>query len=310
MKMFLTGISGLLGLNFALHARDKFDIVGSFNTHSVKLDGVEQIQLDLTSHEATADALRAINPDIIVNTAALTDVDECEMNPGLAQTLNVELPRRLAEIAEDQQIRFVHISTDQLFDGTDPWLDESDIPKPLNNYGLTKWKAEQVVSKAHSSPLIIRTNFFGWGTSEHSSFSDWILSGLQGQKELTMFTDVYFTPILINQMIDFILELLKTSSSGIFHLAGSERLSKYDFGLQVAKAFDYPTDQIRPVSVDEFDFKAKRPKDMSLNCHKSEIALETTMPSVQAGLRHLVYLKDIGWDKALDQAVIYGQRND
>ena len=260
-------------------------------SHSVDIPGVTVFANDLSSYNESRDILNPICPDVIINAAALTDVDKCETDPDLAYTLNVEIPRNLASVATELNCRFVHISSDQLFDGSKAWFSEEDSPCPVNQYGYTKAKGEEEVLKFCIDALIIRTNFFGWGTEVRKSFSDWILNSLQKESELRLFSDVYFNPILINQLIDICLELLVTHQKGIFHVVGRERISKYEFGMRQAKEFRYHTTNIVESSIDEFSFTAVRPKEMTLNYRKIEDTLKCSMPNLSNGLVALQDLK-------------------
>lgn len=303
VKLFITGISGLLGLNLALKAREEFEVSGACYQHSVALKGVPVWPLDLRSLQATETLLRRVRPDVVVHTAGLTNVEECETNPELAHQLNVVAARNVAAVAAGLGISLVHISTDHLFDGSRPWQEETDVPMPLNNYARTKWQGEQAVLEVNPAALVIRTNFYGWGTSARSSFSDWILRGLERRQELTMFTDVYFTPILIHDLADRMMALVRQGASGEFNVAGGERLSKYAFALQIAQVFGYPSEQIRPISVDEFVFNARRPKDMSLSSAKAEKRLGMPMPTAAQGLVGLRRLQQTRWPQALEEAI-------
>lgn len=306
MKLFITGISGLLGINFALQARERFQVSGCYLTHPIVLDGIQALKLDITSADTLERALYKIRPNVIVHTAGLTNVEECEANPVFAQRLNVEAVRHVAKIADALRARLIHISTDHLYDGTKPWKAETEIPDPLNTYAKTKWKAEEVVLEECPDALIIRTNFFGWGTPVRVSFSDWILRALAQGKELTMFSDVYFTPIVINDLIDVMTELLGRGATGIFHVGGSERLTKYDFALQIAEVFDHARDAIRAISVQNFPFRAKRPRDMSLSSGKAEQYLGIEMPAVKEGVHRLKKLEMEGRRAAVEKAMKKG----
>lgn len=298
--MFVAGISGLLGLNLAHQNREQFDVSGSYLNSCVQMDGVRVFELDAAKPEYVRKILEDIQPDIVINTVALTNVDQCEEDPALAQCLNVDTARNLAAATESLGARFVHISTDQLFCGNGPWKTETDTPAPINNYGRTKLLAERVVCQECPGALVIRTNFFGWGTSKRTSFSDWILQGLVQQRELTMFTDVFFTPILANQLNDVMVKLISADAAGVFHVAGAERLSKYAFALKLAEAFGYSNSMVRPTNVQDFSFKAPRPAEMSLSNTKAERCLEIQMPNVAQGLERLRNLQRDGWDIALE----------
>lgn len=307
MRLFISGISGLLGLNLALQARDRFRVSGCYYAHPVILEGVQALRLDLTSLSSLEQALLEIGPDVVIHTAGLTNVEECEGSPELAYRLNVEATRNVAKVTNTFGAKLVHISTDHVFDGKTSWKREADVPAPLNAYGRTKWEAEAVVLEECRSALIIRTNFFGWGTPVRASFSDWILRALAREDDLTMFSNVYFTPILINDLVDMLTELIARGAEGTFHVAGGERLTKHAFALRLAEVFNYPTHTIRAMSVEDFPFRAKRPKDMSLGCGKAEAYLRVRMPSVRDGLKRLKRLETEGFRSALGGAVQEGR---
>ena len=305
-RWFITGISGLLGLNMALQLRERHQIRGCYYSHPVASDGVTAMKLDLTSSGVADTALRLNQPDVLIHTVSLTSVEGCEADPEGAYRVNVESAYCTAKVASALGARLVYISTDQLFEGSDPWKREEDVPHPLNVYAMSKLQAEEVVFRACPDALVIRTNFFGWGTSVRTSFSDWILRSLEERRDLTMFYDVLFTPILINDLVELILGLVDREASGIFHVAGAERLSKYDFALKVAEAFDYPEDKILATSVHDFPFSARRPNDMSLSSRKAEDYLGIQMPMVEDGLRRLKEQEVDGHRAALEEAIQVG----
>lgn len=303
MKAFVTGISGLLGLNFAMSLRDRFKVAGAFYSHPVVLEGVHAFKVDLTSPDAVMACIHNQRPDVVVHTAGLTNVEECEARPAQAHVLNVEVAGHVAATANALRSKLVHISTDHVFDGQVPWKSEGDIPMPLNTYARTKLEAEGVVLQACPDALIIRTNFFGWGTPVRVSFSDWILRALAQEDELRMFSDVYFTPILINDLIDVVVQLAQRGASGIFHVAGGERLTKHAFALKLAEVFGHPRDTIRAINVKDFPFRARRPGDMSLSSKKTEQYLGFQMPVVKDGLNRLRRLEEAGYRETVRQVV-------
>ena len=302
-ELFITGISGLLGLNIALQVRERYQVSGCYSSHPVAIDGVRAIKLDLTSDETAERELRQVRADVLVHTTGLTSVETCETDPALAYRLNVEAALRVAKFAKMSGAKLVHISTDHLFDGTAPRKREGDTPCPLNVYASTKLEAEQAVLRAYPDALIIRTNFFGWGTSVRTSFSDWIINALEGGGDLTMFSDVFFSPVLISDLVELMLALVERGGAGIFHVAGRDRLTKYDFAIKLAEVFDYPKDKIGAISVEGFPFNAPRPKDMSLACEKAEEYLGARMPPVEEGLKRLRELASQGYPAELERAL-------
>jgi dTDP-4-dehydrorhamnose reductase len=295
VKLYVTGISGLLGLNVALQARDQFEVAGCYQTHPVAADGLDAAALDLTDAVAASTALRNHRPDVIIHTAGLTDVDACERDPTLARRVHVDASRTVAAVAREIGARLIHISTDHLFDGDSPLRTEDDEPSPINTYARTKLEAEIAVLDANPAALVVRTNFYGWGPPHRSSFSDWILRALEAGDELSMFDDIFFTPILVNDLADLLFNLADRDVHGILHVLGRERLSKHAFGLNAARAFALPGDQISATSVEGFPFKAPRPRDMSLSTAKLQRLLGEPPPDVHEGLTRLAALRDTGW---------------
>lgn len=302
MKLFITGISGVLGLNAALQAKDFCDVSGCYLSHPVYVEGIEAVQVDVTSYRELKVVLESTQADVILHTAGLTNVDACEENQALAYKLNVLGTENVARLARSLGARLVHISTDHLFDGTQRFTTEESQPDPLNAYSRTKWEAEKIIQRYSPQALVVRTNFYGCGTPYKTSLSDWIIGGLRNQRELDMFSDVFFSPLLVNDLIDIIFRLLKTDAVGTYNVVGRERASKHSFGLRVAEVFSYSPRRIKPITVEQSNLKARRPKDMSLNCEKVARQIGNQMPSVGDGLCRLKSFYEQGLHGALHDA--------
>ncbi|GAB2182020.1 hypothetical protein DLREEDagrD3_22430 [Denitratisoma sp. agr-D3] len=264
----ITGGSGLLALNWACALRQRCRITLGVHRHDVRLAGVDSLRLRLDDAQSFSSQLRELAPDLVVHAAGLTRVDLCEQDPAAAKFANAEIARIVAQCVHSQGIRLLHISTDHLFSGQQSMYSETALPQPLNEYGRSKLLAEQWVAQACPHALILRTNFFGWGLSSRQSFSDWVIYGLREGLPLSMFTDVYFTPILADALALSAHKLASSDASGLFNLVGSERISKYEFGLRLARAFDLPQDLVQPSHVAQARLKAQRPPDMSLDNHR------------------------------------------
>jgi dTDP-4-dehydrorhamnose reductase len=303
MRIFITGVSGLLGLNMAIQLRDDHEVYGSYSAHPVRCDGIDALQVDFAAPGSMHEALARVRPDVVVHTAGFTNVDGCEADPQAAHTLNVEFAQRVARSVQSLGGKLVHISTDHLFDGTSPLRGETDTPAPMNVYARTKLQAEHAVLEACPGALVARTNFYGWGLPHRPSFTDWILDSLEKRKTLTMFTDVFYTPILINDFVEIVMQLLAQDASGVLHVAGAERLSKHAFSIKLAGVFGLSTDTIQEASIDDHDLRAPRPRDMSLDCSRVECLLQRKMPNVAEGLKRLHSLGARQWPRLLKLAV-------
>jgi dTDP-4-dehydrorhamnose reductase len=268
-RLLITGGSGLLAVNWACAMRDQWNVVLGTHRNRVSLRDVTALPLDLGNAETLARQFGELNPDLVVHAAGLTSVDKCEENPALARHANAELARNVAEATASRNTRLVHISTDHLFAGNRSGYGEDDTPEPLNEYARSKLLAEEWVRQADPRALIIRTNFFGWGHALRQSISDWIIYSLRAGKTITMFDDVYYTPILIDELAKAVHRLVGLSATGIFNLVGDERVSKYEFSLRLARFFDLPAELIRSGEQRGAGLAARRPADMSLDAGRA-----------------------------------------
>lgn len=264
-RLLITGGSGLLALGWACAMRSSNDVVLGTHLHRVRLSGVVVEPVDLESEYRFDAALQRYRPDTVVHTVGLTNVDECEYDAERSRHINVELAENVAKATRRAGIRLIHISTDHLFAGDRPLRTEADTPRPLNAYARTKLLAEQHVLDTHPEALVARTNFFGWGPTTRHSFSDWILDHLRAGRTVTLFEDVFFTPILIETLARNAHELLDQGNNGVINIVGDERISKYEFGRRLAERFSLNTDLLRRGSVAGAKLIAPRPADMSLD---------------------------------------------
>lgn len=287
-KLLITGGSGLLALNWACRMRQEWDIVLGIHHHLVSLKDVSTCHLNLDCSEELKKKVLQISPDLIVHAAGLTNVDECEINPGLAYQGNVEIAKNIARVASKLNITLIHISTDHLFSGWDSFYGEVAEAKPLNEYAKTKYLAEKAVQELCSGALILRTNFYGWGHRYRNSFTDWIINQLRSGDRAYVFNDVFYTPILISHLVDVAHQLVGMSAKGVYNVVGSERLSKYDFAVSLAQVFNLPKDLLMPSSITEARHLVKRPKDMSLSNLKLKNELGCDLPDTISSLRELL----------------------
>lgn len=287
-KVLITGGSGLLGHHLAQFLHDnRFETVTMSKDHAANITGVREIRLDMLDFTLLQDALVTIRPACIVHCAGLTNVDACEANPELAHKMHVQLTQKLAEFSVANSVHFVQISTDHLWNGSNAYTTEETPHSPLNVYGQTKSEGELIVSKLIEKPLIIRTNFYGEGLPWRPSFSDWVIRSLREGKVFDAFHDVYFTPISISHLCRYMVELMKLGANGVFNIASSEKVSKYEFAIAMANRMAISADIIRSTSVDDRKLLAQRPRDMSLSTDKIAALLGHPMPTLADGIATL-----------------------
>lgn len=267
-KILVTGGSGLLATNWALAIKDDFSTVILLHKKKVSIQNINIDAVSLNSLDLCFSVLKKHRPDILINTAGLTNVEECETNPKLASQTNADLAKNIAIACNKLHIKLVHISTDHLFNGKQKFSTEESIVNPLNCYAKTKLLGEQNVLENSKDALIIRTNFYCWGTKYRKSFSDFILNNLRNNQPVYLFTDVYFTPIFANELFKLTHKLIDLNSSGIFNIVSNERISKYEFGIKLAGCFNLNISLIKKASIKENCNLINRPMDMSLSNSK------------------------------------------
>lgn len=292
--ILITGGSGLLALNWALATRDRYAVTLGVHTRKVSLAEVEARHLELESVDHLHRVFETVQPLIVIHTAGLTNVEECEAKPDLAQHVNVDLASNVAQACAPLGLPLVHISTDHLFSGESPWVTEVHPVSPQNVYGRTKAEAEARVLEAHPQALVVRTNFYGWGPSYRHSFSDVIIEALRKGKELTLFQDVFYTPILIEALVHTVYDLTDRKAGGIFHVVGDERISKYQFGLKVAEKFQLDSSLIKAGSLAYNTGLVRRPLDMSLANQKTCDLLGRKLGGVTEHLTRLHQQEQLG----------------
>ena len=286
-SILITGGSGLLGVNWAMSIRDKYEVTLLLHQRKISLQGVKTDVMPLNSLGECITAINKHQPDVVVHTAGLTSVEECESNPGLAQEINVDLAKNIAIACNRQGVQLVHISTDHLSSGEESFVVEEDGNAPVNNYAKTKLEGEQQVIANCKDALVIRTSFFSWGTKYRQSFSDFIINKLRNNEAVGLFSDVFFTTILAEELSKKTHQLVDANLSGVFNVAGSERLSKYEFGMKLANCFDLDTSLINEISINDKSNLVKRPKDMSLSNDKICKALSCTISSIDEQFQDL-----------------------
>ena len=299
--ILITGGSSLLALGWAVSTRFQLNVVLGFHNRKVELHGTKGLVVNLNSVESICRTIENIRPDLVIHTAALTNIEICERKPELAYHVNVNLSVNIAKACHQYGIQLVLISSDHVFSGKSSMVDETETPCPLNNYALTKVKAEQLVMDIHSDSLVVRTNFYGWGTSYRRSFSDLILEHLTKREGIVLFDNVYYTPILIQSLAEAVHELIDIQAKGIINVVGDEKISKFEFGLKLAKQFNLNAKFICPGLLEDKTSLVQRPHDMSLSNNKIIGLLGRGFGTVDEGIALLYQQKKNCLDQELQQ---------
>ena len=286
-SILLTGGSGLLAVNWFYSKNNEYSVYLGLNERKIHPDNSQVLSLDFFSEESLMKQIEAVGPSVVIHTAGLTSVEKCENNPELAFHINVELSSMVANVTKRLGTRLIHISTDHLFEGNSSMLSEEEPTQAINVYGRTKAMAESKIEEINPEALIIRTNFFAWGTSYRKSFSDYIIESLRNKDMLSLFDDVYYTPILAENLINIVHELLGKNEKGIFNIVSDDRISKYDFGILIAEEFGLDKSYIKKCSLFNKSNLVRRPYDMSLSNQKVKELLGKSLGTVKQHIAQL-----------------------
>ena len=302
--LFVTGASGLLGSAVLLGAHDAgVSVAGQYWQHPLQIPGVTTHKINLRDHDSIRTTLELLRPEAIIHCAAATNVDWCEDHPQEAYEINARVSGILAETAHVLGARFVYISTDAVFDGEVGGYSESDSTSPLNTYAKSKLQGEREVLRVHPESLVMRVNIYGWNAQNKYSLAEWVLSELSAGKSVPGFIDVWFCPMLANDLAELIVAAIKRELRGVYHVSGSEKISKYDFARRVAETFEFYTDAVKPTRLADAKLRAPRSPDMSLDTSKIVHALGRQMPDVKSGLFRFRHLREGGYPQRVKSYV-------
>ena len=296
MKVLITGANGLLGqhlvkllidsTNYMITATGKgvsrlpFNATNQFN----------YVSLDITNGVEVAAFIARDRPDIIIHTAAITQVDECEQNPIHCWNTNVTATRFLLGAAEIAGAAFIYISTDFIFDGiSGPYL-ESDLPGPVNYYGSSKLGAEKSVMESKLPWCIIRTVLV-YGNilvGNRSNMVSWVQNNLSQGKPIKVVSDQWRTPTYVEDLAKGILLAIENKAKGIYHISGEELLTPYDMAMATAAYLALDSNLIEKVNASIFVQAAKRPAKTGFIIDKAKKELGFRPLSFKEGLKKML----------------------
>jgi dTDP-4-dehydrorhamnose reductase len=283
-RILITGASGLLGINLAQETMNVHDIVAVDRGKLVNAP-FKILNGDLLNPGILDLVLDSAQPEWLINCAALADLEACENNPGIARRLNIDLPAQMAKACKARGVSFVHISTDAVFDGEkDGFYTEEDIPNPLGVYAQSKLAGERAVIAENSNAIVARVNFYGWSLSGKRSLAEFFHHNLTNNKSISGFTDIKFCPMLVNDTARILIKMLQKNLSGLYHVVGPQAMSKYQFGVEIARRFTLKESEISPKSILSSSLTAPRAHNLCLSTHKLSTALGESLPEFSTGL--------------------------
>ncbi len=291
MKIFITGSNGLLGQKLIdrITQQTSHQLIATSkgtNRHPLK-EGYVYESLDITNQEKLAVSIAKHNPDVIIHTAAMTNVDQCETDREACISLNVDAVAHLIEIAEKNKIHIVHLSTDFIFDGMAGPYREEDEPNPLSFYGQSKWQAEELLMKSKCSFAILRT-IIVYGVAAEMSRSNivlWAKSALEKGEEIKVVNDQYRMPTLAEDLAAACLSAAEKKAQGVYHVSGKDFMSVLGMVERIADFFALDKSRIQTISSSSLNQAAKRPPRTGFVLDKAYRELDYQPHSFEEGLK-------------------------
>ena len=282
MKVVVLGATGFLGsyLGFDLGRRG-WGVTGVSRTPSI---GFTDSHL-VSSAGGIEKYLGATSCDVVINAVAIASHEKCEQDPAAALEINATLPGAWARAAGAIGARFVHISTDAVFDGTSSHLyTEADDTRPQSVYGQSKLAGEESVMEANPQALVLRANFFGWSKDSSHGILDFFVNAMTQGEQVSGFSDYQVSSLYMADLSDVLVDAIQAQGQGVFHAVAAKPLSKYDFGLAIAAAGGLGASFIQPGLLSEISGLAARGHHLGLSVAKMEALLGRPLPTTQEGL--------------------------
>ncbi len=288
--VLVTGANGLLGQKVVDILRRRMPVVASGRQSEFVFGewDVPYVQLDICHARRCREVFKQFKPDVVVNAASYTHVDRCEEEKAACWAANVKGVENLAQLCYRSQTKLIHISTDYVFDGQSGPYSEEDRPDPTCYYGKAKLASENAVRRVGIPYAILRTSvLYGVGRGVKQNFFLWVYQNLRRGQPIRVVTDQYNTPTLAEDLARTIWSIVQTGRYGLFHVAGSEFMNRYEFARLVARTFQVDAGLIQPVTTDQLQQKAKRPLRAGLRIDRARRELDYHPMATSDTLRFL-----------------------
>ncbi|KAA5549496.1 dTDP-4-dehydrorhamnose reductase [Adhaeribacter rhizoryzae] len=276
-KILITGSNGLLGQKLAqlLVHNAEIDLIATSRGHnklSELLPELHFISLDVTDAQQVEKVIAVERPTHIIHTAAMTNVDGCELNQEACWQLNVAAVQYLVNACEKYKVHLIHLSTDFVFDGEAGPYNEEAQPNPISYYGQSKLAAEKIVQASTVKWAIIRTVLVYGVVHDYgrTNIVLWVKNSLEAQKNIQVVNDQFRTPTLAEDLAMGCWLAVQHDAEGIFHISSKETLTPYEMALQVAEYFNLDKAYIKKADASNFSQPAKRPPRTGFNITKAE----------------------------------------
>lgn len=289
MRVCVTGGSGTVGGRLVRRLLTQGHQVSVFGRSAVTVDGVEARQVDLQQRAAVGSALDALQPDAIVNCAAMTDVDGCERDPVGAWATNAEAVATLADWSRRHQRHLVHVSTDYVFDGDAGPYEIDAVPNARGVYAQSKLGGELAVRALAKDWTIARTAVvYGWpAVAGKNNFGAWLVGSLTAGKPVKLFSDQWVSPSHADNVADMLFEIVERRVTGVLHTSGGEVVDRVTFGHRLCERFGFDRALVVPSRMADVNLPSPRPARSGLVTVRTAAILKTQPWSLAASLERL-----------------------
>jgi len=290
MKLLVLGGSGLIGNALLKNSKNEFDILTTFYKNHISIKNVRSFQYSFPNDlNNLRELLEKEKPDVLVNTMGYSNIDFCELNKSDTEMLHVEVTEKICKLCENIGTKQIFLSSDYVFDGEKGNYSEDDVPNPVNYYGLSKLKAEQLILKNPINTVIRTSVIYDW--DYRARFFNSVIKNLQNNQEINATTDVYNSVTFLDNLVESIFKVITLNQNGIFHVVDSACVNRFEFAEMIAKIFRLDKNLIKTVSVqDEPKNIAKRPKNACLNNSKAKKELGLNFNTIEEGVSR-VFMK-------------------
>jgi dTDP-4-dehydrorhamnose reductase len=291
-RVLICGSNGLFGQRLAmiLGHETEYEVLNTSHHRQFVLDRhlFDYTQLDITNKSDVKSLVTSFRPDIVVNAAAMTNVDACETQRELAWKVNVVGVENLVEVARRIDCLLIHLSTDYVFDGKNGPYKETDRVNPINYYGKTKLAGENVILAGGISSAILRAIvIYGAGINVKNNFALWVINSLREGKTIRCVDDQIGNPTHVSDLAASVVKVIEQERSGLYHIGGADAVSRNEFAVKAAEVFGLNSSLIQRTTSIDLHQTAPRPMVTTLVTMKAQEDLDFHPMSVVQGLEAL-----------------------
>lgn len=293
-KVLVTGSNGFIGslLTEQLLVSSSYQVIGlgKGENRNPKLPSNSYSECDLINHVNLNKTLNEVKPDVIIHCAAISQVDLCESEPELCNTVNVEATRVVTDFCSLNRVKLIFFSSDFVFDGQTKWQSEEALPNPISEYGRSKMKAEKIVSSVLKDYSIIRPVLvYGYSPyANRSNIFTWVCHSMKNGEVINVVNDQIRTPTYVMDVVRLTLDIMEQNSSGIFNIGGGSEVSIYDFACLVKEKRDVGKQLINSANSDLVSGASLRPKFSCFSNAKLKKVFHWKPLKVEEGIQNAI----------------------